>query len=171
MGRSLLIGEPGKKTKEWGQWEMWDSRGAGVSENAVWQQGKGEKPSDRQREGKTICLESLWMCSAPARYLSQQTDRQTLCSLLHRKQRTVGEWRNREGSPEICLLTWLCPAASHSAGRSRVHRMGRLHSLIPCALYTAEQEDSVQTCLKAWTLQAKFIIKLGQWSEQTNMTR
>lgn len=53
---------------------MWDSRGAGVSENAVWQQGKGEKPSDRQREGKTICLESLWMCSAPARYLSQQTD-------------------------------------------------------------------------------------------------
>lgn len=70
-----------------------------------------EREAWRERERKEICSGSLSVC--PGASNNSSASRQTLFSLLHRKRRER-ELRNREGSPERCLLTRLCPAASCS---------------------------------------------------------
>ena len=143
MGRSLLKGEP-KKTKNEDSEKYVRQRASRSEWNAVWQRatarrGEGSKrQTERDRERKKICSNSLWMCSG-ASAIPQPIGR--LCSHYSTvKQRTVRteKWR---GIPGEMFTHWVAPALPVAAGRQG----GDVVLLDPWALYTTEQEDCVQT--------------------------
>ncbi len=134
----------------------------------------GEGGTDRRRYGTEENLLKLSL-DVFRRQHDTSASRQTLFSLLHRKQRTVREWRNREGSPERCLLTCLCTAACCSASPSMAPRKGDA-ALFDLRALCAEVILSRRTLLRLSLPvdlpkgldRAKFIVTLGHRAIRAN---
>lgn len=129
----------GKKTKGWWQRKVCQTANERERVNRF-PTARGKQLRNRER-GRNL---NLCMCSG---LMPQPIDR--LCSHYIDSEQSAKEERRGVGSPERCLLTWLCPTLSHSA-----HLSGGNAALSdPLTLWTADWEDSVQTqplCGPTW---------------------